>query len=252
MRLNEVAKLYRNYSSADLVRDVHPNDKMFKTGPDWYFPVGQSGVDCIFAALPLTKLESVKRILDLPCGHGRVARHLRAAFPDAEIHFSEIDKEGADFCAKTFGGKPHYSVPDLTKANVPSGFDVIWIGSLFTHLPRDKVQLWLTYLSERLAPNGILVATFHGYFAAANTNAGASIDMAKLRRSFETTGYGFGAYEPAKSEEYGFSLSRPSCTIDMACSIPGTRIVSYTERGWAQNHDVLALSRDDRLKPFGG
>lgn len=250
MRLPDVAKLHQNYTSANLIRDVHANDSMFTNGKDWYFPVGESGINCILSALSLTKLNTVNRILDLPCGHGRVARHLRAAFPLAEIYFSDIDEEGVDFCAETFAGQRHYSIPDLTKADVPHGFDVIWVGSLFTHLNRTTTLTWMNYLAERLSTNGVMVATYHGHFAAANTNAGASIDIAKLRREFDITGYGFGSYDPTQNSEYGFSLSKPSCIIDMANSIPGTRIVSYTERGWAENHDVLALSRDDKLKPF--
>ena len=36
----------------------------------------------------------------------------------------------------------------------------------------------------------------------------------------------------------------------MADSIPNTKVVAYTERGWANNHDVLTLNRSDRLKPW--
>lgn len=253
MHLLDAAAVYKNYQSADLVRDVHANDSMYNNGKDWYFTVGESGIDCILSALALTKLKTVKRVLDLPCGHGRVARHLRAAFPEAELCFSDIDEEGVDYCANTFGGKGVYSVPDLTKVEIPNDFDVIWVGSLFTHINRLKALTWLGYLAERLSENGVLVATFHGYFTAANLDPGPSVDIERIRREFNITGYGSGVYDfldPAKHGEYGFSLAKPSCTIDMANSIPGTRIVSYTERGWANNHDVLALSRDDRLKPF--
>jgi hypothetical protein len=77
--------------------------------------------------------------------------------------------------------------------------------------------------------------------------------MKKLRREFHAMSYGFEAYgsdDAVQLGEYGFSLSKPSCILDMADAIPGTRVIGYTERGWAYNHDVLALCRDDRLKPF--
>ena len=54
----------------------------------------------------------VKRILDLPCGHGRVLRYLSAAFPEAEITACDIMREGVDFCASTFGAIPVYSQDD--------------------------------------------------------------------------------------------------------------------------------------------
>jgi hypothetical protein len=77
--------------------------------------------------------------------------------------------------------------------------------------------------------------------------------LEKLRREFHAMGYGFEAYpsdDPVQLGEYGFSMSKPSSILDMADAISGMRVVSYTERGWANNHDVLALCRDDRLRPF--
>ena len=41
-------------------------------------------------------------ILDLPCGHGRVIRVLRAAFPAATLIACDLDRDGVDFCAQTF------------------------------------------------------------------------------------------------------------------------------------------------------
>jgi hypothetical protein len=248
-----VAEMYRNYKASTISAVIHPNDGMYRGGADWYFPVGESGVACILSALAQTRLSKVQRILDLPCGHGRVARHLRSVFPDAELYLSDLDKEGVDFCASEFNGAGIYSVPDLTQAKLPYGFDVIWIGSLFTHLSRTKTFQWMSFLSEHLNTNGILVATFHGYFTAQNPPGSARVDIEKLRREFHAMSYGFEAYEsddPVQLGEYGFSVSKPSCILEMADAIPGTRVIGYTERGWAHNHDVLALCRDDRLKPF--
>jgi SAM-dependent methyltransferase len=226
---------------------------MFRGGPDWYYPVGESGVACIFSALMLTRLTKVERVLDLPCGHGRVGRHLRTAFPDAKLYFSDLDTEGVDFCADEFDGTGIYSVPDLTKAKLPRDIDVIWVGSLFTHVGRGKTFAWLSFLVNHLSSHGILVATFHGYFTAQNPPSSARVDLEKLRREFHAMGYGFEAYpsdDPVQLGEYGFSMSKPSSILDMADAISGMRVVSYTERGWANNHDVLALCRDDRLRPF--
>ena len=88
--------------------------------------LAKSGVACIFSALTLTRLAKVKRVLDLPCGHGRVGRHLRTAFPNAKLYFSDLDTEGVDFCADEFNGTGIYSVRDLTKAKLPRDIDVIW------------------------------------------------------------------------------------------------------------------------------
>ena len=253
MDLPAVAECYERYKATSVSQKIHPNDTMFRGGPDWYYPVGESGVACIFSALTLTRLAKVKRVLDLPCGHGRVGRHLRTAFPNAKLYFSDLDTEGVDFCADEFNGTGIYSVRDLTKAKLPRDIDVIWVGSLFTHVSRGKTFAWLSFLVNHLSSQGILVATFHGYFTAQNPPASARVDLEKLRREFHAMGYGFEAYpsdDPVQLGEYGFSMSKPSSILDMADAISGMRVVSYTERGWANNHDVLALCRDDRLRPF--
>jgi len=253
MDLLTVADIYRSYKERSVCQEIHANDVMFHSGPNWYFPVGESGVNCILSALTLTHLCKVQRVLDLPCGHGRVGRHLRAAFPEADLYFSDLDKEGVDFCAAEFRGKGIYSVPDLTQAKLPRSLDVIWVGSLFTHVSQEKTSAWLSFLADHLSGHGILVATFHGYFTAQNTPPSARVDRVKLRQEFDDTGYGFAAYpndDPVQLGEYGFSLSKPSFILDMVGAIPGTRVVCYTERGWSHNHDVLALCRDDRLRPF--
>lgn len=253
MNILSVAEIYRRYSESRVSDALHPNDVMYKSGADWYFPVGASGVECILSALTLTRLSEVRRILDLPCGHGRVGRHLRCAFPHAELHFCDLDVEAANFCASEFDGHPVYSVPDLTKATLPKDLDIIWIGSLFTHLSRDQTLQWLTFLAGHLRPLGILVASFHGYFTRHHPPRTARVDIEKLRCEFDATGYGFENYpseDPVKLERYGFSMSKPSAILDMANAIPKTRVIAYIERGWASNHDVLALTRDDRLQPF--
>ena len=47
--------------------------------------VGASAAEAIIAALAAGRLAEVKRVLDLPCGHGRVLRHLVNMFPDAAV-----------------------------------------------------------------------------------------------------------------------------------------------------------------------
>jgi len=253
MDFSTVGEIWRRYKAAAVSTELHPNDMMYNAGKGFYYKVGESGIDCVLASLGRTDLTGVSRIMDLPCGHGRVGRHLRAAFPDAALFMCDIDKEGVDFCAQAFNATPVYSEIELTKAELPKDLDLIWIGSLFTHLSRDTTARWLSFLSSHLRQNGLLVATFHGYFTAFNGPfGGGGTDAEKIRRGFDAMGYGFDTYPsyPIEAGEYGFSLSKPSTILDMADAIPGTRVVAYTERGWARNHDVLTLCRDDRLRPF--
>lgn len=248
MDIHTLQRIYTAYERAELIADIHPNDEMYNTGKPHYFTVGRSGLDAICLGLLASWKQEIRRILDLPCGHGRVARHLRAAFPNAQLFFSDLNKEGADYCAGKFSGEAIYSKPELTNVSLPRSLDLIWIGSLFTHLDQERTARWLGYLAEHLSEHGILVATFHGYFTAKYRVPGGGANQLEAKRQMCNQGFGYSRYAGG-SGDYGFSLSKPSCVVDIA-NIPGTRILSYTERGWSNNHDVLVLCRHDRLEPF--
>lgn len=228
-------------------RAVHPDDQMYNTGPDWYFAVGESGLAAVLHAAAAAAIKSVRSVLDLPCGHGRVGRYLRAAFPDAEFTFCDIDRGGADFCSATFGGRALYSEPDLAQVSFEPVHDVIWIGSLFTHVNVDRTRRWLRHLCQNaLSPGGVLVATFHGRRTVEIRQATPLIDpdsWAKVIAGYEADGYGYADYPDPPGQVYGISLCRPSKVVGIAESIPGVRIASFGERAWADHHDVLALAK---------
>src|ERR1700712_4733094 len=142
MQFAKVAALEEAFLKREIDKTVSPQDHMFTPGPDWYFSVGVDAIRVIFRALAMSSLGEVRRILDLPCGHGRVARHLRAAFPRAAITFADIETDGVDFCTRQFGGAGVYSRPDLAEVGLGTGFDLIWIGSLFTPVGRGPPARW--------------------------------------------------------------------------------------------------------------
>src|SRR5262249_37742284 len=121
--------------TADIKVDprISSNDGMLGGNPRHYFAVGRSALWNIARTLDHTAGGSSqpKRILDLPCGHGRVLRYLRAAFPEAEITACDLLADGVDFCASTFGAIGVYSDTDLSLIKLPKdNFDLIWVGSL--------------------------------------------------------------------------------------------------------------------------
>ncbi|MER9763106.1 class I SAM-dependent methyltransferase [Mesorhizobium sp. M0138] len=250
MTFEQIAELHAAYSNKPVSTVLHPNDVMYNTGPSHYYTVGTTGVQAVLTALSLSWRQHVLKVLDLPCGHGRVSRHLRLLFPEAELFYCDIDSEGADFCAHTFGGKAIHSKPNLLQVDLPRDLDVIWIGSLFTHLDKKRTEDWLRYLTSHLSEHGVLVSTFHGYYSDKHTAFGGGVDHERLRRQFAESGFGYEEYTTYPDiRDYGVSLSKPSAILDIADGIPGVR-ASYIERGWANNHDVLVLNKNDRLAGF--
>jgi hypothetical protein len=68
----------------DFIRTISPRDRMVRRSTaEHYFRVGLEALQYIQVAVVAAGTGAPNRILDLPCGHGRVLRMLRAAFPKA-------------------------------------------------------------------------------------------------------------------------------------------------------------------------
>jgi SAM-dependent methyltransferase len=107
---------------------------MYAGSLDHYLSVGLSGLRIMRLALEIAGATDPKAILDLPCGHGRVLRHIRVAFPAARITACDLDRDGVDFCVREFGVNGVYSSSKPAEIPIGDQFDLIWCGSLLTHL----------------------------------------------------------------------------------------------------------------------
>jgi SAM-dependent methyltransferase len=243
--------ILNDYDAGRVDTTISPADTM---PGDNYLEVGESAARCIISAVATSRITSVRRVLDLPCGHGRVLRHLAHLFPRAQIDACDLDTEGVKFCADTFGAHPIQSQEDLTKVAFPDSYDLIWIGSLFTHTSFAITKAWLTFLSRHLSENGIIVATFHGRWATRlHKLVPYPMDddqWAAIMSGYDTAGYGYHDYRKEQSHDfiegsYGLSVARAHTIVEMIESIPNVRLFMYQERGWGDNHDVVAFGKPD-------
>jgi SAM-dependent methyltransferase len=203
---------------------------------DYYYRVGRRAVEHIKAAMLATGKAELHRILDLPCGHGRVLRYLREAFPDAELVACDIDRDGVDFCAAEFGATPIYSVEDPGKLDIEGRFDLIWCGSLFTHLDRGRWPDFLDLFDRLLSPDGILFFTTEArYHAMLAEDEGDPLGMVD---EFRRTGFAYRDYPDQAG--YGRSLSSPAWVCAFLERWPSLELVTLRERGISQ--DVYALT----------
>ena len=154
-------------------------------------------------------LGALDRVLDFACGFGRVTRHLTHALGGDRVWASDIDRKAVDFVAREFGAKMFYSHTDPDEVAIPGSFDVIFVGSLFTHLPHQSFGTWLKKLYRALDPNGTLVFSTNGYNTLPETPKDES-GFTFLRQS-ET--------ERLDLDEYGTTFITPGVTREIAAVV---------------------------------
>jgi trans-aconitate methyltransferase len=205
-----------------------------------YLYGGRSAMRTIADALIAADASLPSRIMDFPCGHGRVLRFLRAAFPHATIYGGDINAGGVAFCAERFGALPVASAVDLERVALPQSLDLVWCGSLVTHLPEASGLVLIRRLLDALAPGGL----------AGITVCARGMDWAQ-RRIFKTipdaqyerieaqrrqSGFGYADYPGQQGYGMAFvDLRWVQKILDLRAD---AYLLSYAEKAWHGSQDV--------------
>jgi SAM-dependent methyltransferase len=230
---------------AEVITEISPNDRMYSTAPEHYAWWGGEAIWCIELALRAARKQEVDRILDLPCGHGRVLRRLRATWPAAEITACDIDEDAVSFCATTFGATPVVATSRPQDMTLDGPFDLIWCGSLFTHLDHPRWGDLLDRFASVLDRDGILVFTTHGAAIADELRVG-EMRFTVPRRTDLVARYdhdGFGYYDYAGRDGYGISLSSAAWVAELLDGCDGLRHHLSVVGGWGKLQDLHTCTR---------
>ena len=234
--------------------EISPRDGMFLGNYEHYFSVGRSALLNIRCALQLAAAHAPRRILDLPSGHGRVLRALRAEFAGAEIVACDIDLDAIQFCQEALGAVAVPGHENCWQIKLPGQFDLIWCGSLFTHLDAARIAEFLRFFAAHLSSDGVLLFTMHGRRAVQRYRAGtlkylpSAQDAAfeEMIRQYEATGFGYHDYPD--THNYGISLSKPVWVTRQIESVPQLRLLMAHEMGWDEHQDVYACVRREKAE----
>jgi SAM-dependent methyltransferase len=227
---------------------IYVGDGMYHGDGTHYFKVGLSAINCIDEALERATLNDRRTILDLPCGGGRVMRFLVQRFPNAEITACELEAGPVNFCVRTFGAKPAFSSRHLDQVSLGKEFDLIWCGSLVTHLNENGIVDLLRLFRRHLAQDGIMIFTTHGDFVTRRIptrdfDYGLADDqIERIGVNYAQAGYGFEDYPG--DEGYGVSLTSPEWIRARVRELGGLREVYFKERGWDNHQDVFGFVRE--------
>ena len=222
---------------------VHPDDCLYAiASPEEYFKAGVSAVRCIEQVLEQSDNHNpIRTILDFASGYGRVARFLRSRFPAADITVCDIDGAAVDFCTRAFSATGVVSNLTFTELLVGNEFDLIWCGSLITHIDEDAATRLLKLFHEHLSPGGVCIFTTHGNRAIErmHTFGLSEVEQKQVLSQFRNSGYGYANY-PGRTD-MGISLvSREKMMAITQNAAPWTQ-VAFLDHGWDDLQDVYGL-----------
>jgi SAM-dependent methyltransferase len=216
---------------------------MYEYHPEGYFLAGREALRHIRLAMLAARRESVDRVLDFGSGSGRVLRTLKAAFPHAALTACNLHQSELDFCAETFGAHAVKSCPNPDEIELTEPFDLIWSGSVLTHIDRPYWTGFLRLFESLLTPGGVVVFTVYGRFIADLMRTGANTlqltpeQAEQVVREFDATGFGYHA-----SPYDGDTLVSRTWVCTQLEEVPALELLAYNERAWL-GQDVVACTK---------
>ncbi|MDB6094502.1 MAG: biotin biosynthesis protein BioC [Verrucomicrobia bacterium] len=220
-----------------------------------YFEIGQKALQLIILAGQLCNKPHFTNILDLGCGFGRVLRWTRAHYDYAKITACDLDPAAVDFCQEQFGALGAYSRPDLGDVTFPALFDLVWCGSLLTHLPLAACAVAIDRMAEWTTEDGVIVFSTQGrhfgtLLARGHASFAENVDVNKLLAAFRSNGEAFEPYIEDATRSYGLTLASPATMGSRLQKYPNLILRAYLEHAWGVQDIVILYKKRGYFEPL--
>ncbi|MDP1818747.1 MAG: class I SAM-dependent methyltransferase [Acidimicrobiales bacterium] len=224
---------------------VHGNDVMFVgSSPEEYAATGRSAAEFVAAAVTAADIVPAAG-LDLGCGHGRVLRHLVDLVPAAWTA-CDLDASGVRFCSRAFAATPVRSRIPLSAVTFPATYDVVWMGSLVTHLGEAALDdLWAT-LGACTAPTAIVAMSVLRPAMAVHLEMfgpGMQQHLGDVERRLEAAGVAYVPYPHYARGDYGVTFHDPDRLPAQVAAAGGrtVELMAHEVGAWQGMQDYVAL-----------
>ncbi|MDR3432051.1 MAG: class I SAM-dependent methyltransferase [Rouxiella aceris] len=237
---------------------IHPNDDMFSGSLEHY---ENCGIEFSSYAKLIKKDNNHEdfKVLELPCGYGRVTRHLVEIFKPEQITSADIMGAAVDFTASTFGvnGFKVSEPANEFKGIEEKAFDLAMMGSLITHFSENNTKVILENFLKKINDSGVAIITTHGQRAFERMINGdwfeiTDNDYSSMKSAFESGRFGFANYSTGHSFEkktvdevgdvYGVSLIPHQWMVE-TLSAMGYEVIKHVAAGWDNHQDVYFIKR---------
>ena len=196
---------------------------------------------------------NMRTILDFGCGSGRVVRGLYADDPSREIYGADYNEELIAWAKKSLPADIHFIKNELDPP-LPvedQKFDLIFLVSVFTHLPLESQHKWLAEFRRVLKKGGILVISLHGMtylnnFRIENPEAYETLMSKGYTSSYEGSGAAAGSNEYYTAHLPEYALQNIFQDWQVLAHLPGGRIdgqlVTFNVLGFSGPQDLYILT----------
>jgi len=167
-------------------------------------------------------------------------------FPGAKITAAEMERNALRFCRSAFSATPLLSKTSFGELAVLQRFDLIWCGSLFTHINEASAIDLLRFFHDHLTARGLCIFTTQGrrsieWIESQKRTYKLTDDaQRKVTHEFHKTGYGYADYP--KLSGYGISAVSRERMLELARAVGEWGETLFLEHGWDNHQDVYAFA----------
>jgi SAM-dependent methyltransferase len=133
---------------------------------NWFIESGSRTIDDWTRALAAVQVgfETAGSILDFGCGCGRTLSHLKARLaPWQRLIGADVDKDAIEWLTQNLPGAEAVLLSKVGPSSLQDcSIDLVVSQSVFTHLPEDVQDIWLSELHRIIKPGGTLLTSIHG------------------------------------------------------------------------------------------
>jgi SAM-dependent methyltransferase len=219
-----------------------------------YVEDAQSAMENIEQSLAAAgrSLAQVESCLDFACGYGRVTRWLACALGPRRVTAADTDRQAIRFCAHEFGVRPLVAHGEAARTVFPAAYDLVFVGSLLTHLPIVACTATLDALAAVVEPGGLLVFSTQGESCLAHLEWYGPEFVAAADQLRAAVQRGEGYFAPYRGKrDYGITILSRRLVAELVETTLGDRLrfVRFAERGWDRHQDVWSYQRVDAAGP---
>lgn len=176
---------------------------------------------------PLTKARSM---LEFAAGFGRFTRHLAPVLP-GRLTVCDLQPGSVDFLREQFGVEGFYSTNDPAALAIPKRYEIVFVLSMFTHLPPAMWAPWMRTLFSAVEPGGHLVFTVHN----------ESVEGHEVEYDADGTKFIASSESALAVEQYGTTFAKRAWIEHEVRHALGRPLTHYRERAFWHGQDAVVV-----------